>query len=201
MAYFGGIFFANMGGGGGQNYFQWWVLAQVNAKVNKRIGLVLRLQHSALHNKLWPCHKVAAQGNDVWNGPKGIPGKRIGKNTLKKPWNSLKTPWKYPENTLKIPWRMTFSIFPYALCEYALSTFSKMLGWYEKWRSPCHKESGKRSSAQRFEGRSLQCGFGARSSQILIWSLLWMSCLGGFLPPVFSKNTTKRHLLQNSPGN
>ena len=24
MAYFGGIFFANMGGGGGQNYFQHW---------------------------------------------------------------------------------------------------------------------------------------------------------------------------------
>ena len=38
-----------------------------------------------------------------WKGPEGIPGKGIGKNTLKTLWKHHETPWKYPENTLKNP--------------------------------------------------------------------------------------------------
>ena len=54
-----------------------------------------------------------------WKGPQGIPGKGIGKNTLKTPWNSLNIPWKHPEN----PWNSWHSaLFPYALCGYALCT-------------------------------------------------------------------------------
>ena len=37
MAYFGGIFFANMGGGGGQNYFQ--ILLRLNSMFSPRCGI------------------------------------------------------------------------------------------------------------------------------------------------------------------
>ena len=74
----------------------------------------------------------------TWKGPKGIPGKGIGKNTLKTPWKHpekswkiLKLPentWKYPENTPKTPWKIlnfmtfsTFSLCPLWVCPLHLS--------------------------------------------------------------------------------
>ena len=69
--------------------------------------------------------------NAIWKGPKGIPGKGIGKNTLKTPWKILKLPentWKYPENTPKTPWKIlqfmtfsTFSLCPLWVCPLHLS--------------------------------------------------------------------------------
>ena len=43
--------------------------------------------------------------NYFWKGPKEIPAKGMGKNTLKTPWNSPTT----PENIMKIPWIYPFS--------------------------------------------------------------------------------------------
>ena len=75
-------------------------------------------------------------------GPKGIPGQGIGKNTLK-------TAWKYPENRLKTPWKilkfMTFSIFslcplwvcPLHLSKFVLNSGHLSLSLEEKERKGC----------------------------------------------------------------
>ena len=72
------------------------------------------------HDQDKMCQDLRATETDshtCWKGPKGIPGKSIGKNTE----NNLKT----PRNSLKIPeiHDIQYLCFPYALCGYALCTF------------------------------------------------------------------------------
>ena len=58
MAYFGGIFFANMGGGGGQTYFQSWLTSKISGRIISRNLSDLHLlphlpQHTqSLHQKI-----------------------------------------------------------------------------------------------------------------------------------------------------
>ena len=80
----------------------------------------------------------------IWKGQRGTPGKGIGRNTLKTPWNcpetALKTPWKYPENTLKIPWNSWLSISypcPLWVCPLHLSNICRapIQGVNSLWRT------------------------------------------------------------------
>ena len=58
-------------------------------------------------------HPVSVAGTIIpWKGPKGIPGKGIGKSTLKIPWKHREKSWNSWHSVL----------FPYALCGYALCT-------------------------------------------------------------------------------